>query len=898
MRWLHQLAMKFRTLFARRRAGAQLDDELRFHLDRQTEENRAAGMSPAEARAAALRALGNPALLRDQTRASWSWNGLESLLRDLRYGFRTLRRTPGFTFVAILVIALCIGASTSLFTIVRSVLLRPLPFRDPSTLVMIYEHFRAPELNTPKYDFNPVAPADFYDWRAQNQTSTRGFADMAVWRYAGFNLTGEKNDLPEQVDARGASSNLFSLLGVDAAIGRTFTEGEDRSDGDVALLTWNLFMRRFAGDPSIVGRQIHLDGKPYTVVGVLPKDFSYPDARVELWVPYRSGMPPDVLAHHDFHFSRVVARLRPGVSLASAISQVTALQYRLHMQYLGAPVAEDAVSRDITEDLANNVKKPLLLLMAAVGCLLLIGCLNVANLLIARSAARQREVAIRGALGARRWTLVREQLIESLLISLAGGALGVGLSFAATRWLAAAWKDLPTAQTIQVDGPVLAFACALILLAALFSGLLPAISSTGKSVFATLQASARTTGSSISRTALRKVLLTIEISVTVVLLIGAGLLLKSFFRLRTTDVGADTANVLTLRYSLPDQKYPTQAQKNAFNEALLARVGALPGVRAAALGSVFPGAGYGGDDIFTVVEHPPIAPGVLLPDAMNRVADPGYFQALGIPLLRGRFFSSDDRGAQGQKMIVSRLLAEKYFPGENPIGKHMHVPAWDDPGVPPGSYEVVGEVGDTLWQVGQPVKPTMYTPAFAVDHNGGPGYALAVRAATDPLAVAIPVQKQIAALDSGLPVSHVLTMDQIIGQSVGSASLSATLVLAIAILSLLLASVGLYGVLSYLAAQRTSEIGIRIALGAQREQVLRLMLFDGLRPALLGLVLGLAASAAAVRLIQSMLYETQPLDPVIFAAVAGLLLLVAALACLSPAWRASRLDPMQALRTE
>jgi predicted permease len=898
MRFVNQLEMKLRMLLARGRASGQLDDELCFHLDRQTDENRAAGMSPEEARLAALRAFGNPALLRDQTRVAWSWNGLESLLRDLRYGFRTLRRTPGFTLVAVAVIALCIGASTSLFTIVRSVLLRPLPFRDPSTLVMIYEHFRAPELNQPSYNYNPVAPADFYDWRTQNQTSTHGFADMAVWRYAQFNLTGEKGDLPEQVDARAASSNLFPLLGVDAAIGRAFTESEDRHDGDVALLTWSLFERRFGGDPSIVGRQIHLDGKPYTVVGVLPANFTYPDARVQLWVPYRSGMSAEVLAHHDFHFSRVVARLRPDVSLSTALSQVAALQYRIHMQYLSAPVAEDAISRNLTEDLAKDVRKPLLLLMAAVGCMLLIGCLNVANLLVARSAARQKEVAIRGALGARRWTLVREQLIESLLISLAGGALGVGLSFAATRWLAAAWKDLPTAQTIQVDGAVLAFACALVLLAALLSGLLPAISSTGRSVFATLQTSARTAGSGLSRTALRKVLLTIEISVTVVLLIGAGLLLKSFFRLRTSDVGAVTSNLLTLRYGLPDQKYPTQQQKNAFNEALLARVRALPGVRAVALGSVLPGAGYGGDDIFLVQEHPPIPPGQLQPDAMDRVADPGYFQALGIPLLRGRFFSSDDRGPQGQKIIVNRLLAEEYFPGENPIGKHMHIPAWDDPGGPANSYEVVGEVGDTLWQVGQPVKPTMYTSAFIADQNGGPGYALGVRTVSDPLAIAIPVQKQIAALDPSLPVSDVLTLDDVIGQSVGSASLSATLVLAFAILSLILASVGLYGVLSYLAAQRTSEIGIRIALGAQRTQVMQLILSDGLSPALLGLVLGLAASAAAVRLIQSMLYETQPLDPAIFALVAAILLLVAALACLWPAWRASRLDPMQALRTE
>jgi predicted permease len=893
MRRLHQLVMKLRMLFMRGSANAHLDDELRFHLDRQIEENLAAGMSADEARYAALRSFGNPALLRDQTRAAWSWAWIESFLRDLRYGVRTLRRTPGFSLIAITVIALCIGASTSLFTVVRSVLLRPLPFRDPGRLVMIYEHFRAPELNQPTFNYNPVAPGDFYDWRAH----TSGFEDMAAWRYSQFNLTGERGELPEQVSARGGSWNLFPLLGVNAAIGRTFTESEDRPDGNVVLLTWALFERRFSGDPSIVGKQIHLDGKPYTVIGVLPKSFTYPDAEVQLWVPYASGMPPAVLHHHDFHFSRVVARLRPDVGLASALSQVDALQYRLHLQDLNAPIAEDAVSRGITEDLAKDVKKPLLLLLCAVGCMLLIGCLNVANLLVARAAARQKEVAIRGALGARRWTLVREQLIESTLICLTGGAVGVALSLLATQWLAHAWKDLPTTQSIRVDGPVLAFACALILAAALLSGLLPAISSTGKSVFAILQASARATGASLSRTTLRKTLLTVEIGVTVMLLIAAGLLLKSFFRLCNADVGAVTANILTLNYSLPSQKYPTQEKLNAFNEALLARLRALPGVHSVALGSTLPAAGYGGDDIIAIVEHPPTPPGSLLPDALNRIADPGYFTALGIPLLRGRFFTADDRGNQGQKMIVSRLLADKYFPGEDPIGRHIHVPAWDTPGGAQAVYEVVGEVGDTLWQVGSADLPMMYTPTFVASHNGT-GFALAVRTAADPLAIAIPVQKQFASLDSELPVSDVLTMDQVIGQSVGSASLSATLVLAFAVLSLLLASVGLYGVLSYLTAQRTGEIGIRIALGAKREQVLRLMLADGLRPALIGLVFGLAASAATVRLIRSMLYDTQPLDPAVFAAVAAALLFVAALACIAPAWRASRLDPMQALRTE
>jgi len=888
VRWFAKLRMRILMLFSRGKAGAHLDDELQFHIERQIAENVAAGMTMEEARYAALRTFGNPALLREQARATWSWAWLDSLIRDLRYGIRTLRRTPGFSLIAITVMALCIGAATSLFTIVRSVLLRPLPFRDSGSLVMVYEHFRGAWANQNGFNYNVVAPADFYDWRAQ----THGFEDMAAWRYAQFNLTGERGELPELVMARGGSWNLFPLLGVNAAIGRTFTESEDRPDGTAVMLTWSLFERRFAGDPSIVGKQIHLDAKPYTVVGVLPKWFTYPDAKAQVWVPYAAGMPPEVLKHHDYHFSRVVARLKPGVSLANAISQVESVQYHLHMQNLYAPVAEDVAPRSMTDDLAKDVKKPLIILMCAVACMLFIGCLNVANLLVARGAARQKEVAIRSALGAQRLTLIREQLIESVLICFAGGTAGILLSLAATKWLASAWRELPTTQGIHVDGAVLGFACAVICAAALLAGLLPAISSTSKMILATLQASSRTAGGSLSRTALRKTLLTVEIAVTVILLIAAGLLLKSFVRLRTADLGCATDNVLTMGYNLPKEKYDKPEKVDAFNETLLARLRALPGVRAVALGSTLPGDGYGGDDVFTIPEHPPITPGADLPDALTRTADPGYFSALQIPLLQGRFFTGQDRVDKANKVIISRQLAQEYFPGENPIGKHLHVPAHKNI-----DFEVVGEVADTIWQVGQPIKAAMYFPIL----DGGSdmnGQALAVRTASDPMAISISVQKQIAALDPELPVSDVLTMQQVIGQSLGNQSFSATLVLAFAILSLVLASVGLYGVLSYLMTQRMTEIGIRIALGAQREQVLRLMLVDGLRPALFGLAFGLAASAAAVRLIQSMLYETHPLDPAVFAGVAATLLLVAALACLVPAWRASRLDPMQALRTE
>ena len=878
--------MKWVRFFRRKRSDAELQNEIENFLSEETADNEARGMSPDEARRQARIKLGNAQKVRESL---WTQNSpllLPHVIRDLKYAFRTLSRTPGFTIIAVTVMALCIGAATSLFTVVRSVLLRPLPFRDPARLVMVYEHFRGGELS-----YHPVAPADFYDWRSK----THGFEEMAIMRPAGYNLTGVHNELPESVGAEAGSPNLFSLLGVQPALGRNFTEADDQRGSTVVMLTWSLFERRFAGDAKIVGARIHLDGKPYTVAGVLPSWFAYPDATIQLWVPYKADASPEMLQHHDWHGSQVVARLRPDVSLASAIAQVGAVQYQLHLQYPHDPVAEDVVARSLNEDLAGDVKQPLILMLSAAGCMLLIGCLNVANLLVARGAARQKEVAIRSALGAQRATLIREQMAESVLISAAGGGGGILLSLAATEWLARAWRDLPTAQSIHMDGAVMAFACALTFAAALMAGLLPALSTTGKSMRKALEISVRTGSSSVARTALRRLLLTAEIAITVVLLVAAGLLLKSFMQLRAANVGCVVDNTLTLQYNLPGNKYDTPEKQNAFHEALLARVRAMPGVRGAALGTTVPGTGYWGTDEFTVKEHPPLRAGEHLPDALTRWADPGYFRALGIPLVSGRFFASDERVDRSYKVIVSRQLAQQYFAGENPIGKHLHFPARAHDGAPNLlDWEIVGVVGDTLYQVGKEPKATAYFPILEGQSNA----TLAVHTATDPLQFSVPLQKQIASLDSELPVSAVLTINQIIGASLVNASLSATLVLAFAILSLILASVGLYGVLSYLTTERTPEIGIRMALGAQQDQLLRWMLMDGLRPALFGLALGLVMSLAATRILQSMLFGVKPLDPVVLSGVVATLLAVAVLACLAPAWRASRLDPMKALRTE
>src|SRR5947209_6715952 len=633
MRWFERIRMAILMLIRRKQQATQLNAELEFHLEQQIAEYVARGMTPEEARMAALRLFGNPAVLREEARSSWSWNWLETLWRDLRYGARTLLRTPGFSLTAILVMALGIGATTSLFTIVRSVLLRPLPFRDPDKLVMLYERFRQEPGS-----YNVASPADFRDWHAQ----THGFEDMGAWRWWAGHISTMQGEMPEVVTGAGGSWNLFSVLGVQPVFGRTFTPDEDRfGANDVVMLSWSLFQSRFSGDKSIVGKQVRIDSKPYTVVGVLPAWFTYPDPEVKVWIPYTPIFMPDEFTPYH-HQSHIIARFKDKRSATAALKEVSALQYHIHMQNQGKPVAEEVVMRPLIEDVVQEAKTPLIVLMAAVGCMLLIACLNVYNLLVARGAARRKEVAIRGALGGSRWKLIQEQMTESLLISMAGGAVGWGLSVLATKWLATHWTDLPRAEAIRADDTVSAFAIGIVLLTALLAGLVPAISSTGKSLLGALQDSARSIGGSVSRAGLRKALLTAEIALTVVLLIAAGLLFRSFIHLRTADLGCVTDNVLTIRYGLPEIRYDTPEKVLAFHEAILRWVRSLPGVQSAGLISTAPGAGYESSTAFTIPEHP--AQGLILErDALVRKADPGYFSTLGIPVLRGRIFNDQDK---------------------------------------------------------------------------------------------------------------------------------------------------------------------------------------------------------------------------------------------------------------
>jgi predicted permease len=887
MRWLDRMRRSVATLFRRKSETARLDEEMRFHLEQEIAERIARGISPEDARREAMRQFGNPTLLRDEARRSWNWGRLETLGRDLRFGSRALMRSPGFTVTAVAVMALCIGATTCLFTVVRAVLLEPLPFDDPDKLVMVYEHWRASTSGDP---YNPVAPGDFYEWREH----THGFADMASYYYSSFNVSGEHGELPEVVAAQRGTWNLFQLLGVEPALGRSFREDEDRvGGGHVAMLTWSFFQRRFGGDPSIVGKTFRMDSKPYTVVGVLPEWFVYPDAKSQVWVPYSDGQTAERLHEHDNHYPYVVARMKPDVSLKTATQEVSALQYRMHVQYAGKPVAEDAMSRPMIEDVVKDVRTPLLMMMAAVACMLLIGCLNVSNLLVARGAARQKEMAIRGALGAGRFALLREQLTETVVLCAWGGVIGLLLALVGTAWLKLHWRGLPRAGSIHVDGTIVLFTFAVVGVTALLAGLLPALSSTQRGILEGLKDSSRSAGMGVSRARLRKTLLSVEIALTVVLLLAAGLLLKSFVQLRTTDLGISGDHILTLKYSLPKDQYSKPEQNIAFSESLLERVRRIPGVQSAGLGSTVPGAGWDGDQVFIVPERPTYESNKQ-PDAMIRYADPAYFATLGIPLIAGRVFNEHDRLDQSNKVIVTQELAKRYYPGENVIGRTVVMGT--DITNKKRTYEIVGVVGDTLWRAGERTKATMYYPVFSGDNDYR--RTLAVRTSGNPLNYAVAIQKEIGALDPQLPVVEVLTISQIVGESTVNQSFSASLVLIFAGLSLLLAGVGLYGVLSYVVTQRVTEIGIRIALGAQRGQVLGLVLRDGLRPVVVGLAVGIGGGVGVGYVIRSLLYQTKPLDPAVFAVMATLLLLVAALASAAPAWRASSVDPMQALRTE
>jgi predicted permease len=858
-----------------RKRDADLERELRSDLDLEEEEQREGGVSAEEAHYAALRAFGNPALVREQTRAIWSWNWLESLVRDLRFCLRTLRRTPGFTVIAILVMALGIGANVALFTVVHGVLLKPLPFYDPDRLVMLYEAgFHGDE--------TVVSGGMYAEWKNQN----RSYSSLALAQGIRVGLSGSGGQLPEKLNSALFSWDMLRTLGVQPALGRDFMQSDDSpaANGTV-LLSWGLWKRRFGGDPAILNQTIDLDAQPFTVIGVMPAWFDFPEPSTQLWTPVYHDKPEDTMTSFSNHMFRVVGRLKPGVSASQGEADLSVISQRVHNAHLNDPfVFRSAKNRPLLEHMVGDIKKPLYVLLGATCCLLLIACLNVANLLVARAAARRKELAIRTALGGGWLRLMRERLMECLLLSVAAGALGLLLAFAVLQWLTRTRQDMSRVESIHIDGAVAAFTVGVIVQCALFSSLTAAFS-TGEGLGA-LHETSRSVSGGRARAKSRKMLLSVEVGLTVILLIGAGLLLKSYELLRSADMGCLTKNVITMHLGLPDARYATPALRANFYDRLLERVRALPGVDAASFVTAVPGQGYGMDSTFNIMEHPPLPQGSGLA-SLGRWADPKYFATMGIPILRGRTFDGGKRLDAANEVIVSQSFARQYFPGEDPLGKHLRVGGQN--------AVLVGIVGDTRYAIGETPLAVRYHPLDAGVENLG---TLVIRSSHSLGQFALPVQRIVSQMDPDLPVSDVLTMNQLLGKSTQDQSFNATLLVAFAALSLVLAAVGLFGVMSYIAAQRTIEIGIRIALGAKREHVMRKMLLDGMWPAVFGLVVGLTASLAVGRLMRDLLYGIKPLDPAVFAAVAATLLAVAAFACFVPAWRATRLDPMQALRSE
>jgi predicted permease len=883
-RWLFTIPLRLRSLFRRKQADQDLDDELRDHIEQKAEEYVARGLPLREARRQALLDMGGTEKRKEECRDARRVNWIQDLIQDIRYGLRVLRKSPGFAFIAILTLALGIGATTALFTVVRSVLLSPLPFDNPGRLVRLYEHSAE---GHPHVD---VAAGVYAEWRKQST----GFSSLAIlssprW----YSVSGAGGQLPESVLASEASASLFPTLSVEPVLGRNFATSDDaRSANGTVVLSWGFWKRRFGGSASVLGQTIDLDARPYTIIGVMPSWFAYPSPTVQLWTPIYHEEDPQEMQAIDSHDFLAIGRLKPGVSEKQAAAQLSVIIRRLHDEHLDDPfVSIAANSRPLLDDMVGDIQAALYVLLAATSCLLFIGCLNVASLMVARGAARRRELAIRTALGGGRWRLFRQHVTETLLLSIAGGGAGIVIAFAVIRWFVGARPDMNRVESIHIDPWIVAFVFGVVFGCAFLASSLSSFSIDGGQILASLQESSRSQSAGHSRVRLRKVLLTIEVGLTTVLLVGSGLLLKSYERLRSSDLGCVTDNVLTMQFNLPETKYSQPAQRVNFFKALLERVRILPGVEAAGLVRMVPGWGYPGDSGFAIAEHPPLPRGKEQ-YAIVQWADPGYFAAVGIPFLRGQGFNESQEFGEAQDAIISDSFARRYFPGEDPIGKHLIT-------LGKRSFEVVGVVGDTRYSPSQPAVPIMYFPLYGLLYGGVPADAtLAVRASRNVAALGLPIQRIVQQLDPQLAVSDVLTMNQVIGKMTFDASFDATLMLAFGVLSLTLAAIGLFGVLFYVVTQRRQEMAIRVALGAQKNDVFQLVMGQGMFPVLAGLGIGIALAFGLMHLLANLLYGVEPTDPETLVTVSVILTTVALLASYIPARHAANVDPMVALRHE
>jgi putative ABC transport system permease protein len=873
-----------RILFLRRRGqfDLELEEEMRFHLEMKIEENIGGGMSPEEARYAAQRQLGNHTLLQEDSREMWGFTGIETLMKDIRFGIRMLLKSPGFTVVAVIALALGIGANSAIFSVVNTVLLRPLPYKDPERLVMVWED------NTRHgYPRDTPAAANYIDWRDQNQV----FEAMAAIADLSLNLTGSGE--PERIDGKRVSANLFSLLGVEPQLGRAFLPEEDQPGGNcVVMMSHGLWQRRFGFDKKIIGQPLTLNGASCTVVGVMPPDFQFPSREAELWVPI--SFSTQEAANRGRHFLQVIARLKPGVTVQQAQTEMNAIAARLQQQYPESNADLGAAVVPLHEQVVGDIKPALLVLLGAVGFVLLIACANVANLLLARAAVRQKEITIRVALGASRARLIRQFLTESILLAALGGVIGLLLSLWGVNLLKAFIpENISQVKAIAIDARVLGFTLLVSLLTGLIFGLAPAIQASNFNLNETLKEGGRDSAAGSRSNRIRALLVITEVAVSLILLIGAGLLINSFMRLRNVDPGFRADNLLTMRIVLPALKYPDQARRAAFYTDLLRRVEALPGVQSAAVTTNLP-LYRQGNSIGISIEgrpDPPPDQGLII---VTRVVSPEYFSTMGIQLSKGRQFNEHDK-AEGQGVaVISETMARKYWPGEDPLGRRIK--SGSSASTSPW-LTIVGVAKDVRqFELNVDPKPQMYLPyeqaGFFAPRD------LVVRTNVEPLSLAATVRRTVWEIDKDQPVSNISTMEDILSESVARQRFSMLLLGVFAALALVLAAVGLYGVMSYSVAQRTREIGIRMALGAQARDVLKLVVGNGLKLVLIGVVIGLVAAFILTRLMSSLLFGVSATDPITFTIISLVLIGVALLASYIPARRATKVDPMIALRYE
>jgi len=810
---------------------------------------------------------------------------MEIALQDLRYAFRLLARNPAFTAIAILTMALGIGANTAIFSVVNTVLLRPLRFRDPARLVIVAEKSPFPFIST--------SYQNWIDWRDQSHS----FESLEATRSATVALTGAGE--PERLNVHMATAGLFPLLGVNPIAGRSYTSEEDRAGGSpVVILSYGLWQRRFGASREILGKPITLDSQPYTVVGILPPGFQLlqPADVFIPFVPWAKTLPDD----RNWHPGIIaIARLKAGVSCEQARTEMVAITKRLEQQY---PLYNTGVSADVVglqEQMVKNVRPALVLLLGAVSFVLLIACVNVANLLLARAASRGREVAIRTSMGASRARIVRQLLTESVLISLAGGTLGLLLASAALGpLLKISAGSVPQVFSVELDSWVLGFTLAASVVTGLIFGLVPALRTAKLDLRETLNEASRGSTSGPGQHRLRGALVGMEIAIAMLLLVGAGLLLRSFERLEEVSAGFSPDHLLLADLPLSQNAYAKPEQRFQFFDRIVERVRTLPGVRSAAAASFLPVSGGGGLIHFNITGRPPKSPKEFTA-AGYRTITPNYFETLAVPLLQGRLITPGDQEKSPAVVVINSTMARTYFPNDNPLGKRLQLGATPEPEKEVPSMEIVGVVGDVLQGLDLGPQAEMYLPFKQADALL-PVFqmSLVLRTVADPALETSALRSALAGIDPDQPLVNVRTMEQNMSTSVAQPRFRTWLIGIFAALALVLAAVGVYGVMSYTVTQRTSEIGIRVTLGAQSTDVFRSIVSEGLRIAVFGVGAGLLAALALTRLLRSFLYSISASDPATFALVAFLLILVTAAASYFPARRATRVDPIVALRYE